>query len=113
VLPEISILVVDDDAVSRHVLEQALVAAGLSPSVVTGGNEALAWLEEHTPTVILLDLVMPEPDGYAVLERVRKNPKLAETPVVVLTALESDEEFRGFLRPARTTTSTSRFALPS
>ena len=89
---EISILVVDDDAVSRHVLEQTLTSAGLTPSVMWGGEEALAWLETNTPTVILLDLMMPAPDGYAVLERVRKNPKLAETPVVVLTALESDEE---------------------
>jgi len=92
VLPEISILVVDDDAVSRHVLEQTLTSAGLTPTVMSGGEQALAWLEHHTPTVILLDLLMPAPDGYAVLQRVRKNPKLAETPVVVLTALESDEE---------------------
>ena len=89
---EISILVVDDDAVSRHVLEQTLFAAGLTPIVTSGGEQALAWLEMNTPTVVLLDLVMPAPDGYAVLERIRKNPKFAETPVVVLTALESDEE---------------------
>ena len=91
-LPEISILVVDDDAVSRHVLEQTLSSAGLTPIVLSSGDQALAWLEVNTPTVVLLDLVMPAPDGYAVLEHLRKNPKLAETPVVVLTALESDDE---------------------
>ncbi|MEO8902425.1 MAG: PAS domain S-box protein [Polyangiaceae bacterium] len=89
---EISILVVDDDAVSRHVLEQTLLAVGLTPIVTSGGEQALAWLETNTPTVVLLDLVMPAPDGYSVLERLRQNPRFAETPVVVLTALESDEE---------------------
>ncbi|MEO7038270.1 MAG: PAS domain S-box protein [Polyangiaceae bacterium] len=89
---EISILVVDDDAVSRHVLEQTLLAAGLTPIVTSGGEQALAWLETNTPTVVLLDLVMPAPDGYSVLERLRQNPRFAETPVVVLTALESDDE---------------------
>jgi PAS domain S-box-containing protein len=92
VSPEISILVVDDDAVSRHVLEHTLVSAGLTPVVLSGGDEALVWLETHAPTVVLLDLVMPAPDGYAVLAHIRKHPKLAEIPVVVLTALESDEE---------------------
>ena len=64
---EISILGVDDDAVSRHVLEQALNDAGLNPIVTSSGEQALAWLETHTPTVVLLDLVMPAPDGFTVL----------------------------------------------
>ena len=89
---EISILVVDDDAVSRLVLERALLDAGLNPIVMSSGEQALTWLETNTPTVVLLDLVMPAPDGFTVLERMRQNPKFAETPVVVLTALESDAE---------------------
>jgi len=92
VSPEASILVVDDDAVSRHVLELTLSSAGLTPVVLSSGDEALEWLETNTPSVVLLDLVMPNPDGYAVLAHIRHSPKLAETPVVVLTALESDEE---------------------
>ncbi len=83
---------VDDDAVSRHVLDLTLSSAGLTPVVLASGDQALAWLETNTPSVVLLDLVMPAPDGYAVLAHIRRNPKLAETPVVVLTALESDEE---------------------
>ncbi|HEY0464092.1 MAG TPA: response regulator, partial [Polyangiaceae bacterium] len=89
---EISILVVDDDAVSRHVLEQALQEAGLNPIVMSGGEQALSWLETHTPTVVLLDLVMPAPDGFAVLERMRQIPRLVDTPVVVLTGLDADQE---------------------
>ncbi len=89
---EISILVVDDDADSRRVLEQTLVEAGLNPVLMASGELALEWLEHHVPTVVLLDLAVPALDGFTVLERMRQNPKFAETPVVVLTALESDQE---------------------
>jgi PAS domain S-box-containing protein len=86
------VLVVDDDAVSRHVLAQALGAAGLATSVVTSGADALAWLAKNQPSLVLLDLVMPPPDGFAVLRAVREDPRTAEIPVVVLTALDSDDD---------------------
>ncbi len=87
-----SVLVVDDDAVSRHVLAQALGGAGLPTVVVSSGNEALAWLAANTPALVLLDLVMPPPDGYAILERLRADPQTVDIPVVVLTALDSDDD---------------------
>jgi len=89
---ETPILVVDDDAISRHVLGQALRKADLPHEVVASGEEAIAWLKAHTPSLVLLDLVMPAPDGYAVLRATRADPRLAEVPVVVLTALDADEE---------------------
>ena len=89
---EETILVVDDDAVSRHVLCQTLADAGLTNVACESGTEALTYLAEHVPQVVLLDLVMPAPDGYAILHHVRQTPRLAEVPVVVLTALESDDE---------------------
>jgi PAS domain S-box-containing protein len=89
---EETILVVDDDAVSRHVLCQTLTDAGLSNVACESGKEAMTYLAEHVPQVVLLDLVMPEPDGYAILHHIRQTPGLAEVPVVVLTALESDDE---------------------
>ena len=86
------VLVVDDDAVSRHVLAQALGGGGLSTAVVSSGAEALAWLGVHLPSIVLLDLVMPPPDGFAVLRAVRDEPRTADVPVVVLTALDSDDD---------------------
>jgi PAS domain S-box-containing protein len=86
------ILVVDDDAVSRHVLCQTLARAGLETTALSSGGEALAWLERNTPSLVLLDLVMPQPDGFAVLRFIRARREIADTPVVVLTALDSDEE---------------------
>ena len=90
--PREPVLVVDDDAVSRHVLSQALGSAGLPTVVVSSGTEALDWLAAHDPALVLLDLVMPPPDGYAVLRSVRSDPRTRDAPVVVLTALDSDED---------------------
>jgi PAS domain S-box-containing protein len=87
------VLVVDDDGVSRHMLGQMLAGAGLPADVVAGGAEAIAYLGSHPPpSAVLLDLVMPEPDGYAVLRFIRTRPELAEVPVIVLTALDADTE---------------------
>ncbi len=86
------VLVVDDDAVSRHVLAQALGGAGLGTVVVGSGADALAWLAQRTPSLVLLDLVMPPPDGFAVLRAVRDDPRTVDLPVVVLTALDSDDD---------------------
>jgi PAS domain S-box-containing protein len=86
------VLVVDDDAVSRHVLAQALGAAGLATAIAASGEEALAWLVGNTPSLVLLDLVMPPPDGFAVLRALRGEARTAEIPVLVLTALDSDDD---------------------
>jgi PAS domain S-box-containing protein len=87
------VLVVDDDAVSRHMLGQMLAGAGISAVLVASGAEALAQLERKpTPSAILLDLMMPQPDGHAVLKYVRSRAILRDVPVIVLTALDSDHE---------------------
>jgi PAS domain S-box-containing protein len=93
VAPSSRLLVVDDDGVSRHLLGQMLNDAGMAADVVESGAEAVRYLGSHPPpAAILLDLVMPEPDGYAILRYVRAEPRLAAVPVVVLTALDSDGE---------------------
>src|SRR6185503_11223163 len=58
------------------------------------GTEAISWLARTVPAVVLLDLLMPPPDGFEVLKFIRGRSELAETPVVVLTALDSDEEIQ-------------------
>ena len=84
---------VDDDAVSRHVLANTLSASGLPNILCSSGEEALEYLAKAPPpSVVLLDLVMPEPDGYAVLRYLRNHPRLAEIPVVVITPLDSADD---------------------
>jgi PAS domain S-box-containing protein len=86
------VLVVDDDAVSRHVLVQALASAGLAHVAVGSGTEALAAIEKVHPSIVLLDLVMPAPDGYQVLRILRARAETHDLPVVVLTALDAQDE---------------------
>jgi PAS domain S-box-containing protein len=86
------VLVVDDDSVSRIALVQALANAELPYLAVASGAEALERIESAKPSIVLLDLVMPPPDGYQVLRALRSRPETRDLPVVVLTALEADEE---------------------
>ena len=83
---------VDDDTVSRHVLIQALANADLPHVAVASGTEALEQIEKVQPSLVLLDLVMPPPDGYQILRILRARPETRDLPVLVLTALEADEE---------------------
>jgi PAS domain S-box-containing protein len=85
-------LVVDDDMVSRHVLGQALAAAKLPYVAVGSGAEALGQIDRVHPSIVLLDLVMPAPDGYQILRILRARPETRDLPVVVLTALDGDDE---------------------
>ncbi len=86
------ILILDDDAVSRRVIAQALERAGLPCVAVTSGHEAMAWLRQHEAKLALLDLMMPPPDGYSVLRAIRSSEQTHELPVIVLTAADRDEE---------------------
>jgi PAS domain S-box-containing protein len=84
--------VVDDDTVSRHVLVQALANAELPHVAVASGAEALEQVDSLNPSIVLLDLVMPAPDGYQVLRALRGRAITRDLPVVVLTAVEADQE---------------------
>jgi PAS domain S-box-containing protein len=86
------VLVVDDDTVSRHVLIQALAGADMPHVAVSSGDEALEQAKRVAPSIVLLDLMMPPPDGYAVLRALRARPETRDVPVVVLTALAAEEE---------------------
>jgi CheY-like chemotaxis protein len=88
------ILVVDDDADVRSLLEQELVAAGYRVRTAAGGAQALELLRRERPSALLLDLMMPPPDGFEVIYRLRQDPELREIPVIIITAKEltaSDE----------------------
>lgn len=86
------LLVVDDDALSRHVLTKTLEGAGFAFEAVAGGEEAIAWLATHQASLILLDLMMPPPDGYAVLKHLKSAEATRGVPVVVLTGLDAEAE---------------------
>jgi DNA-binding response OmpR family regulator len=85
------IAVIDDEAPNRTHLEMLLSSAGYEVQVAAGGNDGIALVEKERPDLVILDLLMPEIDGYAVCERIRKGPAGAETQIVILSALDGPE----------------------
>src|SRR4051794_11564428 len=81
------VLVVDDDAGIRGGLRRLLRAHGFAATRAAGGAEAIARLAEFTPSLILLDLSMPDIDGLEVLRRIRADPRTAAVPVIMLSAM--------------------------
>lgn len=82
------VLVVEDDFDTREMMRRLLVGEGWLVSVAANGREALDRLTSDCPNLVLLDLMMPEMDGFEFLAEFRKNPKFSVTPVIVVTAAD-------------------------
>jgi len=90
------VLVVDDDVSSRAMLADWLSAYGHDVRTAADGPEALLLVEREAPDAIVLDVMMPGMDGFAVCERLKSNPRTAVVPVLLLTALhEREDRMRG------------------
>ncbi|HET7293072.1 MAG TPA: response regulator [Vicinamibacteria bacterium] len=87
-------LVVEDDPSSREVLRRTLEQDGWKVIEARNGREGLRALEQSLPDLILLDLMMPEMDGFTFVESLGASPAWAGVPVVVLTAREISAEER-------------------
>jgi PAS domain S-box-containing protein len=83
-----SVLVVDDDDATRQLFGRMLRDDGWLVDEAENGAVALERIAEHRPGVLLLDILMPEMDGFEVVERLRANPEWHEIPVIVVTSLE-------------------------
>ena len=81
-----TILVVDDESLPRTLLKVNLSQAGYSVLEADSGRVALALLREKTVDAVLLDLVMPEMDGFQVLRKLKSDDLLKDIPVVVVSA---------------------------
>ena len=92
------VLIVDDDPDAREMLRAALAGAGLTPITAPDGAAALALLDELTPDLILLDAVMPPPDGFETCRRIKLRVGLVATPVMFMTGLTETEHVIAGLR---------------
>jgi CheY-like chemotaxis protein len=88
------ILVVDDNATIRNLVATILAAHDMEVVAAGDGDEALAYLEERRPDLMLLDLAMPRLDGLEVLRRVRGHPALCGMRIVMLTAVAHTARFK-------------------
>jgi signal transduction histidine kinase/DNA-binding response OmpR family regulator len=81
------VLVVEDDAGAREMIRQTIEKMSLPVAEADNGLQALGWLGKNpAPAVILLDLMMPEMDGFEVLDALAAHPQWREIPVIVITA---------------------------
>jgi CheY-like chemotaxis protein len=88
------VLIAEDNAVNRELLRELLEMRGYIVVEACDGGEALRVIEETQPDLLLLDIGMPVLDGFAVVAKIRENPRLAQLPVVAVTAyaMQGDRE---------------------
>ena len=80
-----TILIVDDDAVTQKVLQHYLVRAGFQAITAQNGREALKLARRELPQLIILDVVMPDMDGWTVLKAIQESEPTKAIPVVMLS----------------------------
>ena len=85
-----TVLVVDDDKILREIIGTNLELGGFTVISAPDGPTALALLDDRTPDVVVLDVVMPLMDGYATLGRIRRHATASHIPVIVLTSGGND-----------------------
>ncbi|MEZ0395989.1 MAG: hybrid sensor histidine kinase/response regulator [Anaerolineales bacterium] len=83
------ILVIDDEAIVRLTVESLLADRNLELLFAENGKQGLELARQFLPDAILLDIMMPDMDGYEVCRQIRAIPELAEVPIIIITALDS------------------------
>ncbi len=86
------ILVVDDERVNRNLLKHMLTPLGYEVALAEDGTEALRKVGEDPPDVILLDILMPDLDGFEVTRKLKEQESTFSMPIVMVTALEAVED---------------------
>lgn len=89
--PLASILVIDDDPNAREAMHDLLVEEGFNVLAAADAETGLALAEKHRPAAIILDIIMPERDGWSVLRSLKANAELCEIPVILATVLGDRE----------------------
>ena len=91
------ILAVDDNLINLKVIVASMKPGGYEVLTASSGKEALSVVDKNVPDLIILDLDMPEMDGFEVCRRLRNNPHTANTPIIILTAHNTlEEKVKGF-----------------
>jgi two-component system cell cycle response regulator len=90
-IPTSLLLIVDDNSMNRIILSRYITKLGYQASVAENGRQALEELQSKPFDLVLLDVQMPEMDGYEVLEQMKTTPRLRDIPVIMISAVEEVE----------------------
>ena len=85
------IMVVDDDHDATALFEEVLKAEGYEPVTLNESAKALQIAKEEKPSLFILDLMMPDPDGFKLCRMLRKEPEFRNTPILIVTALNDTD----------------------
>jgi signal transduction histidine kinase/CheY-like chemotaxis protein len=86
----VKVLAIDDDPAARELVAQALRPAGFDVSMAASGREGLAMAADDPPELVICDLVMPDVDGYEVVDQLRANPATRDATILILTGQDLD-----------------------
>lgn len=91
----IQLLVVEDSEISRMLIESLFAEYPAFHIVsVPTGKEALKFVKKNLPDLVLLDLILPDMDGFAVLQHIKQHPRTAQLPVVVVSSKSREEDIQ-------------------
>ncbi len=82
----LKVMVIDDSNTIRRSAEIFLTQAGCTVILAEDGFDALAKISDHLPDVVFVDIMMPRLDGYQTCSLIKKNPRFAATPVIMLSS---------------------------
>jgi two-component system alkaline phosphatase synthesis response regulator PhoP len=85
------ILVVDDDKQITFFLEKLLTTEGYEVTSVNESSEAIETADSLNPDLFILDLMMPEPNGFELCRMLRANPNFSHTPIVIITVMDDND----------------------
>ena len=85
------ILIVDDDAEITTLLDNILSFAGFDTAVINDSTHAMEAAESMKPDLFILDLMMPQPNGFELCRMIRSNPNLIHTPILIITAVDNHD----------------------
>ncbi len=91
------VLLVDDDELIDKMISTFFMSRGISTEVAMNGIEGLEVLKKIRPDAIILDLMMPEMDGFEFCEQVKKNEQLKDIPIIVISAFSAEDNIKRIL----------------
>src|SRR5947208_2805965 len=88
--PNFDVLVVEDDAAINSLIGAYIELAGMHPISALDGTSAVVLIRERAPQLVVLDVMLPDTDGFEICKQIKSDPSTHDVPIIMLTALTDD-----------------------